>query len=501
MLFFHFIRRSFFSIAFLFFLGSLTAQQDCPFMRVSIATDGWVACDNAVCHIRLCNEGSQTATNARVEVELPPALGFISSSIPSFIVNNRVVFNLGTFAAGNCLDFSLTVAVDCDLVPGEAVCLIANATPRTCPVSAPGWDGSDLRVRGTCYGADSLLFTVRNQGASAMSVATNYIITEDHLMRGQGIVPVIDPAVVDTLVFPVYVPAGKTYTFQTTQTPGHPFPEPISVSVEGCGGNPGSTGYLLQYPQHNGDVHSDTYCDVVSAGIAGAEKTGFPLGYGTEHWINRATEINYRLRFQNTGATTVQTVTLVDTLSDWLDLSTFRAGAASHLYTVSIQNHVLTVVFPSAQLPPASVNEPASRGFFSFHIGVLPDAPTGTVIENTAQVQLGNQPKVQTNVTLHRLGENFITLHVIDVPNSDNLAVQIRPNPMGESAQFVFSGTDANGPVLLQLFDPAGKLVRTLETREGQLVLERDDLAAGFYFFRCQSRSGGWVGGKLVVTR
>ena len=496
----HFAKRVLLFVACLFFFNALNAQQDCPFMRVSIANDGWVACDNAVCRIRICNEGSQTAANARVEVVLPPALGFISSSIPpTLIINNRYFFNLGNFAAGNCLDFSITVAVDCDLAQGSAVCLIANAIPRGCPATAPGWDGSDLRVQGACFGVDSMTFTVHNQGINAMASAVNYLITEDHLMRGQGIVPIIMPT--DSFVIPVYNPAGKTYTFQTMQTPGHPFSEPISVSVEGCGGPPGSTGYLLQYPQHNGDVHSDTYCDVVSAGINGMDKSGFPLGYGTEHWIDRATKLDYRIRFQNTGATTVQTVTLVDTLSDWLDLSTFRAGVASHLYTVSIQNQVLTVVLPSAQLPPASVNEPASRGFFSFHIGVKPDAPNGTIIENTARVRLDNHPPVQTDTTLHRLGENFITLHVLDIPDYDQLSVQIRPNPMGESAAFIFSGTDAEGPVLLQLFDPAGRLVRTMETRDGQLVLERHGLAAGFYFFRCQSRSGGWVGGKLVVTR
>lgn len=495
----HFIKQVFIFIC-LFFFGALHAQQDCPFMRVSIANDGWVACDNAVCRVRVCNEGSQTATNARVEVVLPPALGFISSSIPAFQINNRLIFNLGNFAAGNCLDFSLTVAVDCDVEPGEAICLIAHATPRKCPVSAPGWDGSDLEVHGTCYGPDSVAFTVRNQGISAMASTVNFLITEDHLMRSQGIVPIIDPAVVDSIVIPVYNPAGKTYTFQTMQTPGHPFPEPISVSVEGCGGPPGSTGYLLQYPQHNGDVHSNTYCDVVRAGVSGVGKTGFPLGYGTEHWIDRSTELSYRLRFQNTGTNTVQTVTLVDTLSNWLDLSTFRAGAASHLYTVSIQNHVLTVVFPAAQLPPASVNEPASRGFFMFHIGVSADAPTGTLIENTARVQLGNQPKVQTETTTHRLGVNFITLHVADTPHSNGLSVQITPNPMGESARFVFPGTDAGETVELQLYDPAGRLVRALQERAGELTLERGDLAPGFYFFRCQTQSGKVVGGAIVVN-
>lgn len=486
-------------LAFLFFfLSALNAQQNCPFMRVSVATDGWVACDNAVCRVRVCNEGSQAANFAWVEVNLPPALSFVSASLPASVSGNRVRFNLGAFAAGNCQDFSLTVAVDCDAAPGAAICLETTATPGDCPASAPGWDGSDLVVNGACLGGDSIHFRVLNQGSGAMATTVGYIITEDHLMKTQGVVPLIVPG--DSTVITVLSPNGRTYTFQTTQTPGHPFPQPISVSVEGCGGPPNSTGYVLQYPQHNGDVHSDTYCDVVSAGIMGMDKTGFPLGYAAEHWIDRSTELHYRIRFQNNGATTAQTVTLVDTLSDWLDLSTFRPGAASHLYTWSIQNRTLTVVFPSAQLPPAAVNEPASRGFFSFHIGVEPGTPASSVVENTARVRLDNRPPVQTDTTRHRIGANFIVSKVMD-PVDERLALQIRPNPMGESAEFVFTGEGAAGPIVVELFDPAGRLVRTLGTQTGRIVLDRGDLAAGLYFFRCGGQAGWLVSGRLIVVR
>lgn len=493
----HFLKKT--ALLLLLLLGCALGhtQQNCPFMRVSLAADGWVACDNAVCRLRVCNEGNQPAGSARVEVELPAELTYVSASIPATLQGNRVIFNLGTFAPGNCLDFSLTVAVDCALQPGEAVCLTANATPRNCPVTAPGWDGSDLVVRGTCFAPDSLAFRVLNQGAEDMSETTNYVIIEDHLMLDQSTLPLIMNG--DSATISVYAPTGKTYTFQTTQTTGHPFPEPISVSVEGCGANPGSTGYLLQYPQHNGDVHSDIFCDTVSAGIGGAGKTGFPLGYGPEHFIDRNTGLGYRLRFQNNGATTVQTVTLVDTLSEWLDLSTFRPGAASHLYTYSIQNRTLTVVFPAAQLPPATVNEPASRGFFSFYIGVSPTAPADALIENTARVQLGNQAPVQTDTTVHRLGTNFITLHVLNAPDANRLSLRVVPNPMHASAQFMFSGADAGLAVSLELFDPAGRLVHAVDARDGRLVLERGTLAPGLYFFRCRDSNGGIAGGKLVI--
>ncbi len=388
--------------------------------------------------------------------------------------------------------------MDCDAAPGAALCLEARATPAFCPTAAPGWDGSDLTVRGTCFAPDSVSFRVLNQGIGPMSVTTGYIIIEDHLMLQQGVVPALPAG--DSVIISVPAPTGKTYTFQTSQTPGHPFPQPVSVSVEGCGAPEASKGYLLQYPQHNGEVHGDIYCDVVSAGIGGIHKEGFPLGYGSEHLIDRAIELTYRLRFQNTGATTVQTVTLVDTLSDGLDLSTFRPGAASHLYTWSIQNQVLTVVFPNAQLPPSAVNEPASRGFFTFHIGISPGAPANALIQNTARVKLDNQAPVWTDTTVHRLGENFVPTPVSDVPQEKDFSVQAHPNPVRASARVICTGAGAEAPFLFQLYNGAGQLVRSETVHHDRFVFERGALPAGFYFFQCRDRRGKTVSGKLELA-
>lgn len=48
------------------------------------------------------------------------------------------------------------------------------------------------------------------------------------------------------------------------------------------------------------------------------DKAAFPVGYGDEHFIERNTSIDYRIRFQNTGTDTAFNVVIVDTLSAWL---------------------------------------------------------------------------------------------------------------------------------------------------------------------------------------
>jgi hypothetical protein len=485
-------------ILFSLFYYALQAQFTCPFMRVSIASDGWVACDNAVARIRVCNEGAQTANSSILTVNIPEAFVYVSSiPAPSSITGKTLRYVMGAFPAGDCRNIALTLAVPCTAQIGQAFCLKASATPKNCPVSAPGWDGSTITVKGFCSEPDSVWFQISNISANPTSSGASYIITEDHLMRKVGTLPIIPNG--DSIKISLPNPDGSTYTFQTFQTPGHPFPEPISVSVESCGADPGSTGYLLQYPQYDGDVHSDIFCDAVTANVSGIHKTGFPLGYATEHFIDRRTTLNYRIRFQNLGTTAVQNVILIDSISDDLNLSSLRAGAASHPYTFSIQNQVLTVVFTGLQLPPASVNEPASRGFFSFNIGVADDAAIGALIENTARVTLDNQPLFNTDTTFHRLGENFILLDVLENQADNDFSLRVIPNPVESSARLIFSGTAATERMLVQISDVSGRLLRKQETTGDTLYFEKGELLPGIYFFVATGKNGRQITGKLVV--
>ncbi|MCB0556652.1 MAG: hypothetical protein KDD02_24110, partial [Phaeodactylibacter sp.] len=63
------------------------------------------------------------------------------------------------------------------------------------------------------------------------------------------------------------------------------------------------------------------------------DKQGFPRGYGDEHYIYPGTDLEYLVRFQNTGNDTAFLVVIRDTLSEFLDIATVRPGAASHPYT------------------------------------------------------------------------------------------------------------------------------------------------------------------------
>ncbi|PIX33224.1 MAG: T9SS C-terminal target domain-containing protein, partial [Bacteroidetes bacterium CG_4_8_14_3_um_filter_31_14] len=62
------------------------------------------------------------------------------------------------------------------------------------------------------------------------------------------------------------------------------------------------------------------------------DKTGYPTGVTTEHYIMPNQQLQYVIRFQNTGTDTAFTVVVRDTLNMNLDIFSVVPGVASHSY-------------------------------------------------------------------------------------------------------------------------------------------------------------------------
>ena len=78
------------------------------------------------------------------------------------------------------------------------------------------------------------------------------------------------------------------------------------------------------------------------------------------------------------------------------------------------------------------------------------------------------------------------------------LHVQVQPNPFSHQTHFVFSNTE-HEQVQLTVTDLKGQvLYQSAPTRGNEILLRRDDLAAGVYFYQVKSATK-INGGKLVV--
>jgi hypothetical protein len=81
---------------------------------------------------------------------------------------------------------------------------------------------------------------------------------------------------------------------------------------------------------------------------------------------------------------------------------------------------------------------------------------------------------------------------------TDN-AVTFFPNPLISSTLFTFSS--AQSAVLLKLFNSLGECVKTVEsTHAGSLLLNRNELVAGFYFYELSTQQQIFAKGKLLIS-
>jgi len=471
----------------------------CPALTVSIGTNQLRRCfGNNSYEVEYCNQGTQAAQDAFVTLVLDPFLTALSSSIPYSNQGANVLrFELGTLDIGECGSFSIQVYVNCNAVLGQTHCTQASIYPDTlCVPTSANWSGASLNISSLCN-TDSLRFVIQNVGSGGMNGTSGYIVVEDGIMFRSGVLPPL----AENESMEIAVPAnGSTWRVEVGQELFNPYTAPVGLSVEGCVATSSfSTGFVNQFPYNDEPPTVDVDCTTNIGSFDPNDKYGYPVGYGADHYVRPGTDIEYLVRFQNTGSDTAFRVEIIDTLSAWLDPATIRFGASSHPYRYDLNGEgIVHFVFENILLPDSNTNEVASHGFAKFIIKPRLDAPLETLIENTAAIYFDFNDPVFTNTTFHRLGNNFITVGLWQpvVPEARVIAM---PNPFSEQTILEVSGLARTTGLRLQVFDLRGNVVREMESDNEFFQLRKGDWPSGIYLFKI-TQNGRLVGsGKLVA--
>ncbi len=470
----------------------------CPLLTVSIGTNVLRPCfSNNAYHVTYCNQGTMLAEDTYILMTLDPLITPLTSSLPYTNMGGGVLgFNIGDLAVGQCGYFSLKVLLSCDAVLGQTHCTEAHIYPEgNCIPPNIDWSGASLRLTSQCN-PDSLRFTIKNVGVGDMQSTSDYIVVEDAVMLIQQ--PFQLGSGDSTMV--VLPKNGSTWRIEVDQAPLHPGLSAPALSLEGCSTNPSfSTGYVIQFANNDADPWIDIDCTQNTGSYDPNDKQGFPVGYGTEHYIRPGTELEYLIRFQNTGTDTAFTVRVADTLSAWLDPATIRPGPGSHPYRFDLTGTgIAQFLFENILLPDSNVNQVGSNGFVKFSIYPKADAPLETLIENTAAIYFDFNEPVITNTTRHRLGENFLMVGLWQ-PQRPEYQVSVSPNPFSESARLEVKGLTSAQSLHLQVFDLQGKTVYE-ETASGPVFhLKKGSLKTGLYLFKLDQKGVMIGSGKLLV--
>lgn len=460
---------------------------NCNELSIDMATPILRRCFTSNYHVTACNQSAQEVEDVYTIVSFDNYLSVQSASLPyTALGNNQYRVALGDMNPGDCERISFTILVSCEVPLGYVHCSEAQIFPT----DECGYSGPVLIVNNTCN-TDSVRFEIKNVGSAAMSTPVEFVVVEDVIMYTGGQASLdIDASKA------ISVPSnGSTWLLRVAQAPEHPWQGVVSSIVRGCGGNDNSTA-PLQFGLSSSNPFETTDCQANVGSYDPNDKAAVPAGYGAQHLLEANTDIEYKIRFQNTGTDTAFTVVILDTLSSRLNPYSVRPGASSHTYTYELlDGNVLRFRFDNIMLPDSNVNEPGSNGFVKFKVSQMPDLANGTLIENDAAIFFDFNDPVITNTTFHEIGDHFIVSAVVDP--GQTIVRRVFPNPAQTSATFELEQALQDGRFLL--YDALGRVVRSQNVQGTQYRFERGDLPAGAYQYRIQEGASTLATGTLLI--
>lgn len=475
----------------------------CPWMQVEIAAPFIRWCDTATYHVLYTNQGTISADSAYIEVELDSFMSVIASTVPWRVPQsgNTYVFDVGDVHPAQSGAFQFQAVMDCDsTVVGQTHCTSAHIYPdSSCEPTNPGWDASSLRLSIQCLADTAVRFVVTNVGSGNMLAPVGAMVLEDNILHMDTTVQL---ATQNSWTY--QAPAnGSTWILRSGQPLGHPGNSFPITFKEGCGTNINgsfSLGIAPLLPQNDLDNYISIDCQASVASYDPNDKIGWPLGQGPNHYIELQDELEYQIRFQNTGNDTAFSVIVIDTLSPHLDVTTLVPGASSHPYTLSFDGpNILRWTFLPIVLPDSNINEPASHGFFRFRIQKQPGLALGTRIENSASIYFDYNAPVLTNTTWHTLEEGFWGMVSLDpVLDTPAQPLTVYPNPFHTFTTFDLGETRAD--YQFELYDLQGQLqIQHTYRQVTQFRFERAALPPGLYLFRITGPWGVSKTGRIMI--
>jgi uncharacterized repeat protein (TIGR01451 family) len=492
----------------------------CTYPDISIYAPFLRPClPNQKVYISACNENTATGIfdSSYVDVELDPLMTVTASSLPYTSQGNNVYrFQTGDLYPGQCVNFNITTTISCNALLGQTLCMDANLYPvQSCaldtipsdPVVENGtggtlngfpqpctlpWDQSSLSVDGWCQG-DSVYFSITNTGQPGggdMECYSPMWVTVD------GVVTYTDSIIIPggQTVIISYFGNGQTWFLNAEQHPLHPGNSHPNAHVEACGDTANWTpDNVNDFPQDDADPVVDIYCGVVTGSYDPNDKTGYPIGQTELNYIQPNQQLQYVIRFQNTGTDTAFTVVIRDTLDTDLNIFTVTPGVSSHLYDFRMYGpRVLEWTFNNINLPDSSTNQEGSNGFVTFHLEQVPNLAPGTEITNDADIYFDFNDPITTNTTIHRIFEGFLSVLSLEELSQNGKPLLIYPNPTTNS--ITIKG-EKNMNQSFSIFDQMGREVFKGKLNGVSADVNLSPLSSGIYVLKID---GNYKPAKIV---
>ncbi|MEO8087483.1 MAG: T9SS type A sorting domain-containing protein, partial [Bacteroidota bacterium] len=474
-----------------------TAGYYCGRLWVDLGVIGLRTNSIRVYTVHYCNLGTVSVNNCFVDVAFDNCVVPTSSSIPWISLGGNIYqFNVGNLNSEQCGTFTVNTHV-CNAV-GTTRCITARIYPDDkCFTIDTAYDRRQVILTGECLGNDSVRFVIKNvnifsatETGFARIYVNNFYATQDtfNLIAGDSLL----------IVYPAY---GNTVRCEI-----HFFPNPrkwegTQVTVEGCGSGAPVLGQIGQLGQFDTDWNYEMDCKTITGSRDPNEKIVEPSGITSMHYISSTDELEYQINFQNTGTDTAFAVSILDTISSFLDVTSIMSGASSHPCQFNVYgNGIAEWIFSNINLPDSNVNELDSHGFVKFKIKQIANNLPGSVIYNDASIIFDCCSSLSTNLTENIVYDTTL-INTVTFEELNENKIGIYPNPFNEKLYVSFDLKNT-ADVEIELHDVIGNkklsFVYSNESFGFHLkMIEAKNLTSGIYF--CTIKIGDSALTKKIV--
>jgi uncharacterized repeat protein (TIGR01451 family) len=327
------------------------------------------------------------------------------------------------------------------------------------------------------YGPETANYSLQLSWPQGVTIQTSSIQNPNYVISGNSItwnLSSINPGFNNTDILYFNVPFGIANGTQ------HLFNSTITPSLVSDCYNGNNHGGLLQivgnsYDPNDKNVYRKTFYENEISGFSESD-----INFGEDD------ELEYTVRFQNTGTAPAQNIYILDTLDAQLDWSTFQLIQSTHEVEVeNFGNGVLRFKYNNIWLPDSSVSQELSQGHFVYRVRENPGNPIGSEITNTAYIYFDWNEAIITNTTYN------INDWIEFVGEENAFNVEAYPNPMLNELTL-----KVEGPFNYEIHDLTGrKLLQGMGV--GQTTISTEALASGTYLITVYA-NGSKQTGKVL---
>ena len=225
------------------------------------------------------------------------------------------------------------------------------------------------------------------------------------------------------------------------------------------------------------------------------------LENGTSHeWYIQQVSKPLLIKMEFIGKDTLKitdgNVYIIDTLSQYLDISTLQVLFATHNFQVSQRQMngqtILRFDFPEILLPDSS--SAYNKGYIVYQLKTKSNLPIGTKIENTAYIYFDSNAAVVTNTVVNERVENTVGIEKVE---NQLATIQLYPNPANTELNVWFRSASVKE---FYVADMTGKRLAHYKVNSALAKIDLSRFASGSYLLIVNDK-GKWYSSKVFVKQ